>query len=38
MYLIFLDIVDKFDSVMMCFESPTSIIAFGGKSEKLRWF
>ena len=35
MYLIFLYNVTKFLSDMMCFNRPTSIIAFGGKSEKL---
>ena len=35
MYLIFLYNVNKFLSDMMCFDRPTSIIAFGGKSEKL---
>ena len=36
-YLTFLHFVYKFVSNMMCFESPTSIVAFGGKSKKLRW-
>ena len=35
MYLIFLYNVNKFLSDMMCFDRPTSIIAFGGKSEKF---
>ena len=35
MYLIFLYNVNKFLSDMMCFDRPTWIIAFGGKSEKL---
>ena len=35
MYLIFLYNMNKFLSDMMCFDRPTSIIAFGGKSEKL---
>ena len=38
MYLILLDFVDKFDSVMMCFESPTSIVAFDGKSKNCDGF
>ena len=33
MYLTFLNVVDKFVSDMMSFESPTSIVAFGGKSK-----
>ena len=35
MYLIFLYNVNNFLSDMMCFDRPTSIIAFGGKSEKF---
>ena len=35
MYLIFLYNVNKFFGDMMCFDRPTSIIAFGRKSEKL---
>ena len=36
MYLFFLCNVNKFLSNIMCFDRPTSIIAFGGKSEELR--
>ena len=31
MYLIFLRMLNKFLSGVMCFETPTSILAFGGK-------
>ena len=36
MYLIFLYNLTKFLSHMLSFNRPTSIIAFGGKSEELR--
>ena len=35
MFLSFIHIVCKFLGGMMCFDRPTSIITFGGKSEKL---